>query len=91
MFVHTDIPEARWNVVESDDKRSARINMIAHLLDSVPYTEVELPELAMPERPASTGYQRTDRSLQQEVPDHAARVAQDHGRPVARRSREDLA
>ncbi|MFK5634164.1 MULTISPECIES: polyphosphate kinase 2 [unclassified Ornithinimicrobium] len=91
MFVHTDTPEARWNVVESDDKRSARINMIAHLLDSVPYTEVELPTLAMPDRPASTGYQRTDRSLQQEVPDHAAEVGRAHGRPVERRSREDMA
>ena len=28
MFVHTDIPEAPWHVVESDDKRRARINMI---------------------------------------------------------------
>ncbi|MGO9298385.1 MAG: polyphosphate kinase 2, partial [Streptosporangiaceae bacterium] len=32
MFVHTDIPEAPWMVVDSDDKRRARINMIAHLL-----------------------------------------------------------
>ncbi|MGJ3509737.1 polyphosphate kinase 2 [Enemella sp. A6] len=71
MFVHTDIKEARWHVVESDHKRSARINMIAHLLDSVPYKYVERPEITLPERPESTGYQRTDRSLQLEVPDHA--------------------
>ena len=37
MFVHTDIPEAPWYVVESDDKRRARLNMIAHLLSTVPY------------------------------------------------------
>src|SRR3954464_8416856 len=37
MFVHTDIPEAPWYVVESEDKRSARINMIAHLLSTIPY------------------------------------------------------
>ena len=36
MFVHTDIPEAPWYVVESDDKRRARINMIAHLLSHHP-------------------------------------------------------
>ncbi len=36
MFVHTDIPEAPWYVVESEDKRSARINMIAHLLSTDP-------------------------------------------------------
>ncbi len=74
MFVHTDIPEAPWFVVESDDKKRARINMMAHLLHSIPYEHVEPPDLAMPERPASTGYQRTDRSLQQEVPDHASRL-----------------
>ncbi|GAA5162314.1 polyphosphate kinase 2 [Ornithinimicrobium tianjinense] len=89
MFVHTDIPEAPWYVVESDDKRSARINMIAHLLSSIPYEEVALPELTMPERPPSTGYQRTDRSLQTEVPDHAAEVGEREGRPV-RRHREDM-
>ena len=32
MMVHTDIPAAPWYVVESDDKRAARLNMIAHLL-----------------------------------------------------------
>src|SRR4029434_4503912 len=36
LFVHTDIPEAPWYVVESEDKRTARINMIAHLLATVP-------------------------------------------------------
>ena len=37
MFVHTDIPEAPWYVVEADDKRRARINCIAHLLTQIPY------------------------------------------------------
>ena len=41
MLVHTDIHEARWNVVESDDKRRSRINMIAHLLSQIPYEDVE--------------------------------------------------
>ena len=35
MFVHTDIPEAPWYVVDSADKRRARLNMIAHLLSTV--------------------------------------------------------
>ncbi|KUG53322.1 polyphosphate kinase 2 [Serinicoccus chungangensis] len=90
MFVHTDIPEARWNVVPSDDKRSARINMIAHLLSTIPYEQVEQAELTMPERPDSTGYQRTDRRLQLPVPDHAAAVGEAAGKPVERRSQQDL-
>jgi polyphosphate kinase len=74
MFVHTDIPEAPWHVVESDDKRRARINMISHLLSTIPYRKVKLPELHLPERPRSTGYQRTARELQSYVPDHAAEL-----------------
>ncbi len=72
MFVHTDIPEARWNVVESDDKKRARINMMHHLLSSIPYQHVDPPDLKLPKRPPSTGYKRTDRGLLLEVPDHAA-------------------
>ena len=72
MFVHTDIPEARWNVVEAEDKKRARLNMIAHLLSSIPYHHIAREELTLPKRPPSTGYERTARSLQFEVPDHAA-------------------
>jgi polyphosphate kinase len=72
MFVHTDIPEAPWYVVESEDKRRARINMINHLLSSIPYYEVPQPSLELPARPPSKGYQRTPREAQTYVPDHAA-------------------
>ncbi|HKN97316.1 MAG TPA: polyphosphate kinase 2 [Pseudonocardiaceae bacterium] len=72
MMVHTDIPEARWFVVESDNKRKARINMIAHLLSTVPYHKVSEPKVDLPHRPASTGYQRPPKELQTFVPDHAA-------------------
>ena len=72
MLVHTDVSEAPWYVVESDDKRRARLNMIAHLLGSLPYREVSPPVLELPPRPPSTGYQRPPRDLQTFVPDHAA-------------------
>ena len=71
MFMQTDIPEAPWYVVESDDKRRARINMIAHLLSTIPYHDVPEPALALPKRPSSTGYVRTPRDMQTFVPDHA--------------------
>ncbi|MFC8957237.1 polyphosphate kinase 2 [Streptomyces sp. NPDC057101] len=71
MFVHTDTADDPWYVVESDDKRSARLNMIAHLLSTVPYPEVALPDLKLPPRPASTGYKRPPKELQTVVPDHA--------------------
>jgi polyphosphate kinase len=72
MFVHTDIPEAPWYVVESEDKRRARINMIAHLLSTIPYHAVQLQALRLPQRPKSEGYRRAPRELQTYVPDHAA-------------------
>jgi polyphosphate kinase 2 len=77
MFVHTDIPEAPWHVVESEDKRAARINMIAHLLSTVPYYEVQRPPLALPPRPPSKGYERTPREMQTLVPDQAARLIEE--------------
>ncbi|PWI45717.1 polyphosphate kinase 2 [Streptomyces sp. ICBB 8177] len=72
MLVHTDIPESPWHVVESDDKRAARVNMIAHLLSTVPYHEVRPPRLSLPPRPPSTGYQRPPKDARSYVPDHAA-------------------
>lgn len=76
MFVHTDIAESPWFVVESDDKRRARLNMIAHLLSTVPYRDITPPSLELPPRPSATGYQRPPRDLQSYVPDHAAGLEQ---------------
>jgi polyphosphate kinase len=72
MFVHTDIPEAPWYVVESEDKRRARINMISHLLSTLPYHDVQLAPITLPPRPSSQGYVRAPREMQTYVPDHAA-------------------
>jgi polyphosphate kinase len=72
MFAHTDTARSPWMVVEAEDKRRARLNMIAHLLESVPWERVERPALTLPERPPSHGYQRPPRDRFTEVPDHAA-------------------
>lgn len=72
MLVHTDIPESPWFVVEADDKRRARINMIHHLLSTIPYEQVIRPPLELPHRPMSNGYERPTRDLSNGVPDYAA-------------------
>ncbi len=72
MFTHCDIPESPWYVVEAEDKRRARINMIAHLLSVIPYSEVERETITLPERPPTTGYRRSPRELQTYVPDYAS-------------------
>jgi polyphosphate kinase 2 len=71
MFVHTDIDESPWWVVEADDKRRARLNMIAHLLSTVPYVAVDRPPVDLPARPVATDYERPPRELFRSVPDHA--------------------
>ena len=72
MFVHTDIPESPWFVVEADDKRAARVNCIAHLLTQIPYEAKELPHVELPERQGDEGYVRPPRDTNTYVPDHAA-------------------
>jgi polyphosphate kinase 2 len=72
MFVHTDIPEAPWYVVDSADKRRARLNMIAHLLSTFSYHDVQRQPLELPPRPKSTGYVRAPREAQTFVPDYVA-------------------
>ena len=72
MFVHTDTSVAPWWVVEAEDKRRARLNMIAHLLSTVPYREVPRRALELPDRPPESDYVRPPRELFKNVPDHAA-------------------
>ena len=74
MFVHTDIPEAPWFVVDSADKRRARINVIAHLLSTLGYHDVQRKPLALPPRPPSQGYVRAPLDSQTFVPDHAGEL-----------------
>lgn len=47
MFAYTDIKQAPWYVVPSDDKRRARLNCISHLLSMIPYKDIkpEVPKL----------------------------------------------
>jgi polyphosphate kinase len=75
MFVHTDIPEAPWYVVPADDKRSARINCIAHLLSLIPYVSPTLERIAVPKRQPDEGYVRPPLEIYTYVPDHAATLS----------------
>jgi polyphosphate kinase 2 len=74
MFVHTDIPEARWHVVEADVKKVARLNCIAHLLSQIPWEPKPMPDIEIPPRQDDPGYVRPPQDLASYVPDHAAAV-----------------
>jgi hypothetical protein len=56
MFEATDKPFARWHLVRSDDKRRARLNIIAHLLSSVPYKSAPRDKVKLPKRQKPGGY-----------------------------------
>jgi polyphosphate kinase len=50
MFAYTDTKESPWWVVEADSKRTARLNLIAHLLDQIPYEPVAHDDVTFPPR-----------------------------------------
>ncbi len=90
MLVHTDIPEAPWYVVEADDKRRARLNMIHHLLSTIPYFAAARPPLDLPHRPGPTGYERPPRELNHYVPDYAAEAIAKHEKYQGREGPQGL-
>lgn len=50
MLKATDTADCPWHIVRSDDKRKARLNCIAHLLDSIPYKKVKAKKIKLPDR-----------------------------------------
>lgn len=78
MMLHTDIAEAPWYEVESDDKRASRINLIAHLLSQVPWEPVEWDRIEIPPRPPAGGYERPPREWTNSVPDVAGELVRRH-------------
>jgi polyphosphate kinase 2 (PPK2 family) len=78
MMVHTDTPQSPWYIVESDIKKHARLNMMAHLLSTIDYHDVERPDVTLPDRPVLTGdYRRPSRDLARYVDDHVATLIGD--------------
>ncbi len=83
MMVHTDTKMSPWFVVESDIKKHARLNMINHLLATIPYEEVPAPDVTLPRRLTPTGnYQRPPREQSTYVPDYAATLTGDRATPA---------
>ncbi len=74
MMAHTDLEMSPWWVVESEDKKTARINVIAHLLDSISYHDVKQPTIVIPKRPERQEAERPPKSTQRFVPDVAGEL-----------------
>jgi polyphosphate kinase 2 len=69
MFAHTDIKQAPWWVVRSDNKKRARLNVISHLLSMIPYEDLTPEPIALPERQKDTGYVRPPMDDQTFIPE----------------------
>jgi polyphosphate kinase 2 len=68
MFAFTDIKESPWYVVDAEDKRSARLNLIAHLLSLLPYEALPEDRIELPER-QERAYVRPPKSDQTMIPE----------------------
>ena len=50
MLEHTDTEHAPWYIVRSDDKKRARLKIIAHILAQIPYKQIDCPKTKLPKR-----------------------------------------
>ena len=67
MFSYTDIKEAPWHVVDADDKKAARLNVISDLLTQIPYRDVPHEDISLPAR-QQRAYERPPIDSQTWVP-----------------------
>jgi polyphosphate kinase 2 len=67
MFAHTDTEESPWYVIEADNKKSAHLNLLTHLLSLIPYEAVPHERVVVPPR-QERDYQRPPKRLQTMVP-----------------------
>jgi polyphosphate kinase 2 len=67
MFAYTDTRDSPWYVVEADDKRTLRLNLMSHLLSLIPYEKAPHEKIKLPPR-QSRAYVRPPRSDQNYVP-----------------------
>jgi polyphosphate kinase 2 len=68
MFAFSDTNESPWYVVDADDKRTARLNTILHLLGQVAYEDLTPEPITIPERQKAGKYQRPPIDSQHWIP-----------------------
>jgi polyphosphate kinase 2 len=56
MLEHTDSDASPWYIVDSNDKRRARLNAISHILAQIPYKPIEREKARLPDRSEKRKY-----------------------------------
>jgi len=69
MFQFTDIKQAPWYVVNADNKKRARLNVISHLLSLIPYQDLTPEPISLPPREPDRGYVRPPINDQTFIPE----------------------
>ena len=69
MFKHTDIKGAPWYVVNADNKKKARLNVINHLLGLIDYQDLSPEPVELPPRQDDCGYERSPLDHQNFIPE----------------------
>jgi polyphosphate kinase 2 len=70
MLAHTDTKLSPWFMVDADNKKKARLNCIAHLLQQIPYKDLRPVEMELPPRQPDASYKRPKKSSQNWVTHH---------------------
>jgi polyphosphate kinase 2 (PPK2 family) len=56
MLEASDTAWAPWFIADTNDKKRGRLNIITHLLSQLPYESLDLPDVRLPKRQSSGGY-----------------------------------
>ncbi len=72
MFAYTSTDAAPWHVVDANIKRHARLNIIQHLLDSIPYRDYTPEPVKLPPRQPDSAYVNPPEKQFRWIPDHYA-------------------
>ena len=56
MLKKTDTRIAPWHIVRSDDKKTARLNTIAHILSAIPHKKLKAEKVKLPKRSSKGAY-----------------------------------
>jgi polyphosphate kinase 2 len=60
MILATDVAGARWRVIQSDDKRRTRLNVISDILSSIKWERTKPEKIELPKRQKAKGYEEPD-------------------------------
>ncbi|WP_299549465.1 polyphosphate kinase 2 [Seonamhaeicola sp.] len=69
MFAHTDTKQVPWYVVNSDNKKRARLNCISHVLSKIPHEKMILEPVDLPQLPDKEAYVRPPMDYQTFIPE----------------------